>query len=131
MLILLSPAKTLNLDKGKLPGNHSLPVFLKDAAVLIETLRQMTPHDISSLMKVSEKLAHLNYERFQAWQLPFTPENAKANIARVIIMYAMFGYQSTSNTRIRVNSKVKVMSAIRKIARFRCFTLVISYYCTM
>lgn len=80
MLILLSPAKTLNLDKGKLPGDHSLPVFLKDSATLIERLRGMTPRDISSLMKVSEKLAHLNYERFQAWQPPFTPENAKAAI---------------------------------------------------
>ena len=80
MLILLSPAKTLNFDKGKLPGDHSLPLFIKDASVLVERLRQMTPDGIASLMKVSEKLAHLNYERFQDWQAPFTPENAKAAI---------------------------------------------------
>lgn len=80
MLVLLSPAKILNFDKEKLPSDHTLPVFLKDAAILIENLRQMTPHDISSLMKVSEQLAHLNYERFQDWHSPFTPKNAKVAI---------------------------------------------------
>jgi len=80
MIILLSPAKTLNPDKGKLPEEHSLPVFLNDAAVLIDRLRQMTAHDIASIMKVSEKLALINYDRFKAWHTPFTPENAKAAI---------------------------------------------------
>lgn len=80
MRILLSPAKTLNFDKEKRLRVHSLPVFLKDASVLIERLRQMTPGDILSLMKISEKLANLNYERFQDWHTPFTAENAKAAI---------------------------------------------------
>ena len=80
MLILLSPAKTLNFDKERSVENYTLPLFLQDSSLLIERLRQMTPDDISSLMEVGEKLAHLNYERFQDWHKPFTPENSKAAI---------------------------------------------------
>ena len=80
MLILISPAKTLDFKKEEVPKEHSLPPFLDESSKLIERLRQFTPNDITSLMKVSEKLAHLNYERFQDWHIPFTRENAKAAI---------------------------------------------------
>ncbi|MDH3973090.1 MAG: peroxide stress protein YaaA [Deltaproteobacteria bacterium] len=80
MLVLLSPAKTLNFEKERTFKNYTLPLFLHKSALLIEKLREMTPDDISSLMKLGEKLADLNYERFQDWSIPFTPENAKAAI---------------------------------------------------
>lgn len=80
MVIVISPAKTLNFHKEKELGEYTFPLFLDHSSLLIEKLRQLTPDDIASLMKISEKLAHVNYERIQDWHRPFTPQNAKAAI---------------------------------------------------
>ena len=39
-------------------------------------MRGYNPDDIRALMSVSEKIADLNYERFQQWNAPFTNDNA-------------------------------------------------------
>ena len=40
-------------------------------------VRELSPAQIGSLMKISDKLSGLNADRFAAWQMPFTSENAK------------------------------------------------------
>ena len=67
MLILLSPAKTLDysIDSN---SNHTAPQFLNQSAKLIKILRQKEPKDIASLMGLSDKLASLNFDRYQSWK---------------------------------------------------------------
>ena len=77
MLIVVSPAKTLDYDTPPVTETFSQPEFLDQSESLIEQLRDLTPADIGSLMKISDKLAQLNAARFEAWQRPFTTENAK------------------------------------------------------
>ncbi len=77
MLILLSPAKNLNFDAAPGAPRATKPVFLKDAAELSETTRKLTRGKIKSLMGISEKLADLNYERFQAFDPKGKSESAK------------------------------------------------------
>lgn len=76
MLTILSPSKTQNFEV-KVPAGTTQPEFLKDAEILMNELRQLSRPDIGDLMKLSEKLASLNYERFQQFDTPFTPQNAK------------------------------------------------------
>lgn len=57
--------------------DHTLSDFKEDSCHLMDQLKLLSPMDLSSLMKISEKLGELNYERNQSWQTPFTPENAK------------------------------------------------------
>ena len=78
MLILLSPAKSLDYDTP-LPSGlaHSLPPFRAESAQLIEVLRQKSPQDIASLMKISDTLAALNVARYQAWSPKFSARNAR------------------------------------------------------
>lgn len=45
--------------------------------MLIEQLKKLPPQAVSSLMGISDKLGTLNYDRFQRWSLPFTPQNAR------------------------------------------------------
>ena len=78
MLTLLSPSKTLDFDTPLSTKAHSQPEMLKEAALLIKALRQYTPKKLGSLMGISDKLAQLNYERYQNFSTPFTPDNAKA-----------------------------------------------------
>lgn len=82
MLVVLSPAKTLDFETPfafpELTAELSQPALLAESQQLIDVCRELAPQDIASLMKVSDKIAALNFERFQAWQTPFTPDNAKA-----------------------------------------------------
>lgn len=80
MLIIISPAKTLDLDTPPSTQLHSQPVFLPQAQALIDTMKTHSAEDISALMKISEKLGILNYERFHDWHTPFTLDNAKQAI---------------------------------------------------
>ena len=77
MLIVISPAKTLDYESEIPDLATTQPDFLKESAALIEELRGLSPQDISSLMKVSDKLGVLNYDRFQQWKRPFTDKNAR------------------------------------------------------
>lgn len=80
MLSLLSPAKSLDFESLPTSPISSQPVFQQESLELVKQLRTLAPQDLSQLMKISDKLASLNTARFQEWQLPFTPENAKAAI---------------------------------------------------
>ena len=78
MLILLSPAKSLDYDTPLPPGlAHSLPPFMVESAQLIDVLRHKSPQDIASLMKISDTLAALNVARYQAWSPKFNAGNAR------------------------------------------------------
>jgi len=68
MIAILSPAKKLN-EKVSFPEHldYTEPVFKEKAEKLVAYLRQLTPEEIAVLMGISDKLARLNYERFQQW----------------------------------------------------------------
>lgn len=77
MLMVISPAKTLDFDNPAPAIPTTMPTFLKQAEALIGMLRTLSADEIGALMKISPKLAALNLQRYQAWHTPFTLENAK------------------------------------------------------
>lgn len=77
MLIVVSPAKTLDFDTPPVISDFTQPQLLAESACLIERARELSPADIGQLMKISDKLAGLNAARFADWQPEFTPDNAK------------------------------------------------------
>lgn len=77
MLIVLSPAKTLDYDTPAITDARSLPDFIDHSSELIDTLRDLSPAQIGSLMRISDSLAALNAGRFASWRPKFTAKNAK------------------------------------------------------
>lgn len=77
MLTVLSPAKTLDYESTLPALETTQPRLLDYSEELITEARQLSPAQIASLMKVSDKIAHLNTERFNDWQRPFTEDNAR------------------------------------------------------
>ena len=77
MLFLLSPAKSLDFDTPARDVPHSQPLFLPQAAQLIDLLREKSSQQIASLMSLSDTLAGLNVARYQAWRPKFTAKNSK------------------------------------------------------
>ena len=77
MLFLLSPAKALNYDTPAGAVRHTQPLFVQQAAELIAVLREKSPQEIATLMKLSDALSGLNAARYAAWSPKFTAQNAK------------------------------------------------------
>ena len=77
MLIVLSPAKTLDYTTPPVTETYSQPELLEPAAELIGILRTLSPAQVGSLMSISDKLAALNVARYASWEPAFTPANAK------------------------------------------------------
>ena len=77
MKIVISPAKSLQLD-GVLPAvEFTQPVFLNEAAQVNTVLRKKSVKALGALMGISENLSNLNWQRNQEFQLPFRPTNAR------------------------------------------------------
>ncbi len=77
MLFLLSPAKSLDYETPPTVGTHTRPLFVSQAAELIDVLQQKTPEQIATLMHLSDNLAKLNVARYAAWRPVFTAKNSK------------------------------------------------------
>jgi hypothetical protein len=77
MLMVISPAKTLDYQTPPVTQRYTQPEHLDHAQDLIALLRDFTPRQIAELMHLSDKLAGLNAARFGSWTKTFTPENAK------------------------------------------------------
>ena len=80
MLMVISPAKTLDYESPRATETYTQPDFLDDACELVDQLKTLEPHQISNLMGISDALGQLNAERFRTWHTPFTPENARQAI---------------------------------------------------
>ncbi len=77
MLALISPAKKLDFETEPETAKHTQPQFLDDTEVLVEMARGLNRKDLARTMKLSDRLADLNYKRFKAFSRPFTLANAK------------------------------------------------------
>ena len=78
MLVVISPAKTLDFETAYPNAKVTRPRMLNATSELVEQLRQYSSTDLQKLMGISSKLGDLNAERYQQWQLPFNKSNAKA-----------------------------------------------------
>ena len=77
MLMVISPAKTLDYDTPPVIEQSTQPRFVEHSVELIGVLREKSPQDIAKLMSLSDKLASLNVARYGSWERESTPNNAK------------------------------------------------------
>jgi len=77
MLALISPAKKLDYKTDVPVQKHTQCAFLDETQTLVDILKDKSKSDIQNLMHLSDKLGQLNYDRYQTYQTPFTPDNAR------------------------------------------------------
>ncbi|HAT40043.1 peroxide stress protein YaaA [Polynucleobacter necessarius] len=80
MLIVLSPAKSLDYKTPVKVKAPTLPEFVTESAKLIAELKRLAPQDIAKLMGLSDQLAALNVGRYRDWSKKFTEANSKPAI---------------------------------------------------
>ena len=76
MILVISPAKSLYEKSPVSFEKYTQADFLPEAEKIVSVLKKKKPAQLSKLMGISSKLADLNFQRFQEWSLPFTPENS-------------------------------------------------------
>lgn len=77
MLVVISPAKSLDYETPFKIRKFTQAEFLDDSARLIAILATLSAAQVSSLMSVSPALGKLNHERFKNWTRPFDTDNAR------------------------------------------------------
>ncbi len=80
MLLVVSPAKKLDFESPLATEKFSQPTMLEQSQLLINDCVKLSPDQIATLMKLSDKLAGLNAARFGEWSIPFNQENARQAI---------------------------------------------------
>jgi len=80
MLTILGPAKTIDTSAHRVTKNHSCPQYPERAEALVKQLRQYSLSQLKSLMKVSDKLATLTFERYAAWRSSCSAEEGQQAI---------------------------------------------------
>lgn len=80
VLIVLSPAKSLDEERPVTVRRSTQPRLLDHTAALAEVMATKTPDDLERLMSISPALATLNHQRFQDFELPLTKRNARPAI---------------------------------------------------
>ncbi len=119
MLLVISPAKTLDFQSMEKQYSTSFPSFLGLSTKLIDELRNYKAQELESLMSISPKLADLNRERFLQWQLPFTSENSKpAVFAFRGDVYTGLDVDSLTETEtLRLNKHLRILSGLYGVLR--------------
>ncbi len=77
MLIVVSPAKSLDYETPLTTKKSSQHRLVDEATQLVKVMRDKTPEDLADMMSISPQLAELNFERFQNWDTEFTTENSR------------------------------------------------------
>lgn len=67
MLTLISPAKNMEMSERSFERT-TLPAFQKNANELTHLLQKKSKQDLQDLMKISNDLAKLNFERYLNWK---------------------------------------------------------------
>ena len=114
MKIVISPAKSLNLER-ELPTNQfTESIFLKDAKKVHSVLKKIKPSALADLMEISTNLANLNWQRNQDFKLPFDTENARPAIyAFDGEVYNGLDVFSLPNEKIEIlQNKVRILSGL-------------------
>ncbi len=119
MLVVVSPAKNLDFESEIPVSQFTLPAMLEDTERLMEVCRTLSPADLSSLMKISDKLATLNANRFAEFSTPFSPDNARQ------AMYAFNGdvytgldaYSLDSETVEYAQKHLRILSGLYGLLR--------------
>jgi cytoplasmic iron level regulating protein YaaA (DUF328/UPF0246 family) len=119
MIIVLSPAKSLDYETPPHVKKHTLPEFIGDAAELIDGLRKLSPQQIGTMMRISDPLAHLNFQRYADWSTRFTTHNAKqAMLAFNGDVYEGFAAKSLSASDLDyAQNHVRVLSGLYGLLR--------------
>ena len=114
MKIVISPAKSLDFSSTIPTQQYTQPTFIEEASKLNKKMASLSKKKIKELMHISDQLAELNYQRYQSFNTPFTPKNARqAVFAFSGDVYTGLDAYSLSETKIKkLQDSLRILSGM-------------------
>lgn len=114
MLVVLSPAKSLELERNPIYSDVSNPVFIKEADYLAKKLGKLSAPKLGELMHLSENLAQLNNARYKDWNFSENDSNKRPAIYTFDgDVYNGFSAYELSEAQMQLaQEKVRILSGI-------------------
>lgn len=118
MLLVLSPAKSLDFTPAPPALPHTLPRFAGDTAILARRARGLTKRDLRALMGISDDLATLNRDRFRAFDTTPDASGLQAALAFNGDVYKGLEARSLSNADLAwAQERVRILSGLYGLLR--------------
>lgn len=119
MLMILSPAKTLDYESPVPALPLTTPDFVKESSALIAILRELSVQDVAGLMSLSDKLAALNVARFADWSPRFTDANSRAAVLafKGDVYEGMQAWTFTQEDHVVAQQHLRILSGLYGVLR--------------
>lgn len=119
MKILLSPAKSLNFSDELPTTEHTQPQFLDKTQRLYQNLVKASKEDLKDLMSISNKLAELNYERFQNFEIKHETDTARPAIFTFDgdVYDGLSAYELDTEDIKRLQNRLRILSGFYGILK--------------
>lgn len=119
MIVILSPAKKLNMERASNTDLHTNPVFIKEASKLMKKLQKYTPPEMESLMKINGELAEQNFMRHLFWNEEHNLSNGKqALLAYDGAVYRGISGKNLNNQQLSfANDHIRILSGLYGVLR--------------
>ncbi len=119
MLLLISPAKKLDFESVAQTDLFTLPDFLDKSQELIDTLLPYSTEQLGKMMKISQNLSALNYQRYHDWHTPFNGQNAKQAISTFKgDVYTGMNVESFDNSQLEfAQQHLRILSGLYGLLR--------------
>lgn len=119
MLVILSPAKTVNFERKNDISVFTEPMFKEEAAGLMEILLEYDPWELGSFMKVSDKLAEAAFKKHMQWSKDHNLNNSKqAILAYYGIVFQALNAEGFDLTDIEFAQKsLRILSGLYGVLR--------------
>jgi cytoplasmic iron level regulating protein YaaA (DUF328/UPF0246 family) len=115
MIVLLSPAKSMDFDFPTPAIPTTIPVFADEADYLAKKLQKMSAEKIGELMHISTALADLNYDRYQNWEKPTAASDLNFACALAFSgeVYKGLDLKSLNKSELKIaQSKIRILSGL-------------------
>ena len=117
MLSVISPSKNLDFRTRSTSRKKSEPVFLEEAASLVDTMRQLDAPDIKSLMNINDDLANLNEERFHSWDTDFRGSKPAVLAFRGDVYLGLDASTLTEGDLTSAQRRIRILSGLYGLLR--------------
>lgn len=114
MLILSSPAKSLDL-KTVYPNNkYSIPEFLEEASLFARYFKGLSKDELTNIMSISSKIASENKRRFEIWD----KDHNELNSSPMIFTYKGDIFKQLELETYNKNDLIYLNNSLRVITAF-------------
>lgn len=112
MIIVLSPAKTIDLRLPCSTDTSTTPVFEIETNRLVKRLQRMSSKKLQSMMHISEALGNLNSDRYKGWDFPETEEKQAICAFKGEVYNGLRGWEFNEDELLHSQKHLRILSGL-------------------